>query len=228
MIKIRKKFIKIYYVAMLVIGFLFGVFSAKYNIPKIWAVFIFTIFAGFAGLGMFIYLTLWNKKFASKSAQILDVLYKEKNPEKYIEKMKNFIPEKSGRFFDDMRDINITAGYYYMHDYQKCEQLLENINKKKLPKNLSKVYYINLALTKFQLGKKEEFIKIIENNPKCFDENTSTKNTYNLPSSIAIARCFYLLEKGENEKAREKIIKTVEKYVGEYNQNDIDNLKGKI
>lgn len=231
MIYQRKKFKKIYFITLIILGLLVGALISHFNYEEAYeeAAFTVTLLYGLIiAIPLIIYNLKWNKKFIKKAQEVINILYLDKNPDLYIEKIQELIPENSGIFFDNLRDINLAAGYYYKKDYKKSEELLESVNAKKIKaKNVRAVYYVDLVLTKFHLDKNSEAIKIMDENKKYF-QIRNLKGTYNFDASVEFAKCYYYLAKGDNEKARKLALEISDKYKYHYNTNDIEEIKSKV
>lgn len=227
MIKNRKRFRIYYFIFIIISGLIIGAILGEKLKGELKFIYLL-LFGIVLAIPSTIYQMRWNKKFMKKAQEVINILYVDKNPDLYIEKMNELIPQNSGRFFDNLRDMNLAAAYYFKEDYKKSEDLLESIDPKKLKgENVLSVYYVDLALTKFNLGKTDEATKIMDENEKYF-EVRNLIFTYNYDASASFAKCYYYIAKGEDDKAREKANEIYEKYGEHYNKKDIENIKNKL
>lgn len=117
--------------------------------------------------------------------------------------------------------LNMAAAYCDKRDHEKAYELLSRISPGKLSLANRTVYWANLALACFYIGKKEEACRIVEKQRTDFQKPISQEN---IGPTLALVAIFYEQTKGNRKEARELYAKARRNWYNERYAADFDYL----
>ncbi|MBR1443981.1 MAG: tetratricopeptide repeat protein [Firmicutes bacterium] len=116
-------------------------------------------------------------KRKKKCESILRILLDEKNTDKFIKEMEDAYKRYPDRSLNNYIITNLAAGYSCRGNYEKANELLKEINSKKLKDADLAAYYGDIIENYFRMGyvdearkllnQKNDFIKMYTNNQNC-------------------------------------------------------------
>ena len=207
-----------------VIGILMLIVQNAFSIPDDIFLKGYSIVGLFVIVGAVLFNLLYNVLYNKKIQKAIRLL-KDGKPKAYIEQI-NIIKEKAkGKTLRRILEINLSAGYYDLKEYDKAIALLEPLAEVKLRDEIRIVWFLNLCLSYFYVQQNEKAMALYsQNKNKCDKFKRMGKYTEN----IMLLEIFVALEKNEIALASE-LIEGLEKQVTDESiKEELLEIKQKI
>ncbi len=192
------------------IGFVCGIILLV--IQKVFSIPEDTFLKGYYTVGIFVIVSVvlfnifYNLSY-NKKVQKAITLLKNGRPEEYIEQMEIIKQKAKGSTLRRMLDINLSAGYYDLKQYDKAIALLEPLYQVKLRGVMQIVWLLNLCLSYFHVQQNEKAMELYYQSKNKFDK---FKSRGKYTENIMLLEIFVALEKREFSLADE-LIEALEK-----------------
>lgn len=149
-------------------------------------------------------------------------LYEDKRPDLYVEEMKKVLEKIHSRQQKDLIRINIAAGQVYNGDFEEALATIDQVALPGQPVVNQVLAYANQAMAYLCLNRKEEVLKLVEEQRFLFQkyEHTASGLTNNIMVTYAIEQ----YAKGEYNKALEYLDRLKDKKVSSILQDVVDYL----
>lgn len=83
-------------------------------------------------------------------------------PQEYVETMEHLLKKAKGKGLQKILQLNLTAGYCDLKEYEKALEILESMDNSKLKGGLQLVHHINLCMCYFYTGQTEKAMALYQ------------------------------------------------------------------
>lgn len=149
------------------------------------------------------------------------ILVEERDPDRYIEQVTAMLDKTRSSQFRQVLKLNLAAAYCDKREHKKAYELLSQIKPGQLSLANRTVYWANLALVCFYIGKKDEACRIVEKQKADFQKPISQEN---IGPTLALVAIFYEQTKGSRKETRELYAKARRKWYNDRYDADFDYL----
>lgn len=149
-------------------------------------------------------------------------LYEDKRPDLYVEEMKKVLEKIHSRQQKDLIRINIAAGQVYNGDFEDALETIDQVALPGQPVVNQVLAYANQAMAYLFLNRKEEVVKMVEEQRSLFQKYEHT--TSGLTNNIMVTYAIEQYAKGEYNKAMEYLDRLKDKKVSSILQDVVDYL----
>lgn len=211
------------------IGFVCGIILLV--IQKVSSISEDTFLKGYYTVGIFVIVSavlfnvFYNLSY-NKKVQKAITLLKDGRPKEYIEQMEIIKQKAKGNTLRRVLDINLSAGYYDLKQYDKAIELLEPLYQVKLRGVMQIAWLLNLCLSYFHVQQNEKAMELYYQSKNKFDK---FKSRGKYTENIMLLEIFVALEKREFSLANELVEvlekQTTDKEIKEELSDIRENLK---
>lgn len=145
---------------------------------------------------------MWYRKFAKKIAGLNAILTEARDPDRYITEIEAILRETKAPQIRAALLLNLGAAYCDKGEYRAAQNLLMQVNPKKLGGINRAIYWADLAYTCFYLREDERALAILKKNEKEF---TRLRNHTQIGGIFAVLEIFQALA-AEDRAAAESLI----------------------
>ena len=213
---------------IIALGVLIGIFMLviqfTLQIPKDTFMFYYKIFGAVVIFGAVLFNYIYIHAFQKKMKKAAVVLEKGK-PQEYIELVEGMRQRAKGRFLKHVIDVNLSAGYFKLQDYEKSIALLEGLLGQRLYGGLKMVQRLNLCAAYFYSGQTEKALALYEDSQKTL--KPYRKSTL-YGGNIMVLDIFAQIEQGALALAGETLTIAKEAYSTPSLQEDYNFLEAKL
>lgn len=218
-----KRIIKIVGIGF-VLGILLLIIQKTLSIPDdifrkgYWIMGIFVI------VGAVLFNVLYNLSYSKKIQKAIGLL-KEGKCKAYIEQIEKIKEKAKGKTLRSVLDVNLSAGYYDLKQYDKTIAILEPLAKVKLRDEIRIVWLLNLCLSYFYVQQNDKAMALyLQSKNTCEKFKRMGKYTEN----IMLLQIFVALEKNEVALASELVERLEKQVTDESIKEELLEIRKKI
>lgn len=165
---------------------------------------------------------IWQLRFFKKLTGLTHILYKEKDPDRFIAENEKLLQTVRSPLNRNMISMNISVGYAEKGDYRRAKELLLLIPENQM-KGINKVIYNhNLCYFHFLLEENTSAIAVFNANTELFRKFEQHPG---LGGSIAVIKIYYLIATGEKEQAKQMLEQAKSKFTDPKLEKDLADLE---